>query len=350
MSCIICGKDENVNEQGFCAACAEKLTSLSDSSSALRKLSQNLSRSEYRDSALGSVAGKPTDGTDAKTSSVLFRFGQSEQCSLRYPFSVAIGPKGRIMVLDQPEKNEYRVTIFNPEGNYEGVFLCCAKGDGPNELKYPKGIAIDLHGSLYLPDAGNHRIQRFNAVGACLGPVGKLGQGPGEFDYPCDVEIDEAGCLYVADTYNDRIQKLTPKGIPLLEIGGEQANLDGPLGVTVDEQGNIYVADTNHHQIVKYDSQARQLLILGSEGTGHGEMTLPSDVRVDEDGAIYVADQDNMRIQKFSPEGSFMAEFALSTIMESSQTPEGDIAVDDDGCLILCDKYANIVVKAELYE
>ncbi len=345
MSCIICGKDEQVNDQGFCATCAAKLAGLSDSSSILRKMSEDLKRAESR-----APSPQPEETASETTdSSILLRFGQTKECTLVYPFSVAIDPNQQILVLDQPAREEYRITIYDPEGQYAGEFLRCRKGEGPTELKYPKGIAIDQHGNLYVPDAGNHRIQRFDARGQCLGSVGRLGQAPGEFDSPCDIEIDEAGCLFVADTYNDRIQKLTPKGVPLLTIG-DDANLNGPLGVTVDEKGRIYVADTNHHRVTIYDDQGRQVRVFGREGTGPGEMTFPSDVRVGQDGTIYIADQDNLRIQRFSPEGVARAEFSLSAIMKTGRTPEGDVAVDDDGYLFICDKYANSVVKAELHE
>lgn len=349
MPCIICGTEEDVNEKGLCRACAEKLQECSDSSSVLHRLSQ---QAQHTSAGTGAPDGQTTNESaarDGKTSQVLFQFGQSQECSLRYPFSVALAAAGQIMVLDQPERQQYRVTVYDPEGHYQGVFVRCARGEGPDQLKYPKGIALDLHGNLYVPDAGNNRIQRFDAKGACLGPIGESGEGPGEFSFPCDVEIDDVGSLYVADTYNDRIQKLTAKGILLLQIGDEQGELDGPLGVTVDNQGNTYVADTNHHRVVKYDSEGQRALTLGKEGTDCGEMTLPSDVRVSEDGTIYVADQDNMRIQKFHPEGRFLAQFALESITGGGKTPEGDIAVDDDGHLIVCDKYANRVIKAELY-
>jgi len=349
MACIICGKEEDVNEKGFCCTCAEKLEAFSDSSSVLHRLSQQARQTSADMAAPNEQTTDEPAARDGKTSQVLFQFGQSEECSLRYPFSVALGPAGQIMVLDQPEREQYRVTIYDPEGHYQGVFVRCARGEGPDQLKYPKGIAVDLHGNLYVPDAGNHRIQRFDAKGTCLGPIGSSGEGPGEFSFPCDVEIDDIGSLYVADTYNDRIQKLTAKGISLLQIGDEQGELDGPLGVTVDRQGCIYIADTNHHRVVKYDADGQLHLTFGKEGMDCGEMTLPSDVRVSEDGTIYVADQDNMRIQKFHSEGRFLAQFALEAITGGDKTPEGDIAVDDDGHLIVCDKYANKVIKAELY-
>jgi tripartite motif-containing protein 71 len=348
MSCIICGKEEHVNEQGFCAVCAEKLTALSDSSSVLRRLSQS-----------PPAAGSPAPGTpptaqaraadEPRNSSILLRFGQTPECALVYPFSVALDSQQRILVLDQPARDEYRITLHDSEGNFQGVFLRCRKGEGREELKYPKGIALDGHGAVYVPDAGNHRVQRFDARGVCVGPLGRLGQGPGEFDSPCDVDIDEAGCLLVADTYNDRVQKLTPQGLLLLEIGAE-ADLSGPLGVTADGAGNIYVADTNHHRVTAYSRQGQPLLRLGGEGTGPGKMSFPSDVRVGQDGAIYVADCDNLRIQKFDRQGAFVSEFSLRTIMEAGRTPEGDVAVDEEGCLFLCDKYANVVVKAKLYK
>jgi DNA-binding beta-propeller fold protein YncE len=275
-------------------------------------------------------------------------FGHEGRCILRNPFSVALDADANVMVMDRPERRKYRVTLFSRDGQYLKTILECEHGSEPSQLKYPKGIAVDAAGKIYVPDAGNNRIQRFDADGTPLGPIGTVGTGPGEFDFPCDVEIDNVGALYVADSYNGRIQKLTAQGLSLLSIGTAD-ELDEPSGVTVDEAGNIFVADTNHHRAVKYDPTGRLILAFGKEGTAGGEFSYPSDVRVTPNGMIYVADQENSRVQKFDAAGKFLSSFAAEP-SDSTSGLGGGIAIDPDGYLLACRADLHSVARVELLD
>lgn len=68
-------------------------------------------------------------------------------------------------------------------------------------------------------DAGNARIQVFDAGSAYITEWGEVGSGPGQFDFrrgnrPTDmggsIAVDEDGYIYVADVGNRRIQKFAP--------------------------------------------------------------------------------------------------------------------------------------------
>jgi len=57
----------------------------------------------------------------------------------------------------------YRILAFSPEGeflHYWGTF-----GDGPNNLNRPTGLAADEEGNVWVTDAGNNRLLRFNLSG-----------------------------------------------------------------------------------------------------------------------------------------------------------------------------------------
>ena len=65
-------------------------------------------------------------------------------------------------------------------------------------------------------DAGNARIQVFDAEGKYITQFGRPGQGSGEFhfgsggestDFAGSVAVDDEGYIYVADVGNSRIQK-----------------------------------------------------------------------------------------------------------------------------------------------
>ena len=154
MTCTICGNEGLLSESGYCSVCTEKLKAFSEASSTFRQAAQTVISVEVSKKSLeaGSACEKEVAGIGE--SRVIFRFGQSEKCTLRHPFSVAIGPGGDIMVLDQPERSEYRVTVFDPDGGYTRTVVTCSKGHGTNQMKYPKGIASDLRGNFYIPDAG----------------------------------------------------------------------------------------------------------------------------------------------------------------------------------------------------
>ena len=64
--------------------------------------------------------------------------------------------QGRIFVTD-PER--YRVLVFDPFGEYLGRMGIYSTGyDG---FGLPNGITVDDEGRLYVVDAGNSRIMRF---------------------------------------------------------------------------------------------------------------------------------------------------------------------------------------------
>jgi hypothetical protein len=53
--------------------------------------------------------------------------------------------------------------------------------------------------NLFVVDASNHRVVKFDSDGNYLSEFGTYGAGPGEFDYPKGLAIDEYENLYVSD-------------------------------------------------------------------------------------------------------------------------------------------------------
>jgi tripartite motif-containing protein 71 len=71
-------------------------------------------------------------------------------------------------------------------------------------------VTIDQVGSVYVADAGNNRIQKFDPSGSFITKWGSLGSGDGQLNQPAGVAVDRLGNVYVADAGNNRIQKFTP--------------------------------------------------------------------------------------------------------------------------------------------
>ena len=62
-----------------------------------------------------------------------------------------------------------------------------------------EGLGVDSEGSIYVLDAGNHRIQKYDSEGNNLQTIGRKGQGPGELDTPYGMFLSFENIIYVHD-------------------------------------------------------------------------------------------------------------------------------------------------------
>ncbi len=143
-----------------------------------------------------------------------------------------------------------------------------AKGTA-NTLNSPNGIAIDKAGALYIADTNNHRILKWAnnklVIIAGTGVAGFSGDGgpatKAMLQYPRALALDAAGNLYITDSTNSRIRKVTQDGTIVTIAGNGKLNYTGdggpatsaalyfPRGVVVDSQGNVYIADSSNQAI-----------------------------------------------------------------------------------------------------
>lgn len=94
-------------------------------------------------------------------------------------------------------------------------------------------MQVDSHGSIYVLDSGNQRIQKYDMDGNYLQTIGRKGQGPGEFERPYRMALDEDTNIIVSE--GRKIQMFSQKGeyikggvVPLFV-----------LNFTPDTDGNI---------------------------------------------------------------------------------------------------------------
>ena len=101
-------------------------------------------------------------------------------------------------------------------------------------------------GTSSSPTFNNHRIQKFTNTGTFLTKWGSSGTGDGQFAFPRDVAVDGSGNVFVGDDANRRIQKFTNTGTFLTKwgsTGSGDGQFNRPRGVAVDASGNVFVAD-----------------------------------------------------------------------------------------------------------
>ena len=223
------------------------------------------------------------------------------------PWGVGVNQQGEIYVADTWNG---RIQKFDSEGQFQakwGRF-----GHSPAELRDPKllfgprGLTLDLEGNLLVADTGNKRILRFAAGGAFLSQVGGGGITPGLFDEPVSLVVEPGGgAVYVSDAWNRRIQKFDA-GLQFQsewKVPGwkDQGILSKPY-IALDSAGQVYVTDPENSRILVYavDGSLRARL---SGGTGTGQfLNNPNGLALDPTkGNLLVADGGNDRILEFTP-------------------------------------------------
>jgi DNA-binding beta-propeller fold protein YncE len=265
-------------------------------------------------------------------------------------------------------------------------------GTGDGQFKYPRDVAVDSNGYVYVTDANIPYIQKFDSSNGKF--ISKLGNGV--LISPRLVAVDKTGNIYVADEYggDGYLKKIGPSGTlittwqmkrdsgdgdPRAWIGGLTVDDDNgyvyaavrtqPRGLqqysihkyhlngsfvsiwessefgvgaghlAIDKNGFLYVGSTDSVFIMKFDANGNFIMRWGDRGSENGKFQLGGvgGIGVDSHGGVYVADAGNHRIQKFDTNGNFITKWgSQGTGVGQYNTPHG-IAVDLQGNLYVVD-------------
>lgn len=208
---------------------------------------------------------------------------------------IGITDDGKIFVGDSIRRSVYLIT--------PGKKRISRLPQPPEGLSTVGGIAIDNKNNfVYVVDARNHRVVRYNTNGKYLRSFGSRGVEPGKFNYPYDVAVDNEGFWAVLDSGNFRVQVFSPDG-EVVSTFGKVGTLPGmfarPRGLAFDNDGHIYVADAAFGNFQIFDYQGNVYLFVGKNGSAPGQFFLPMGIYVDKKDRVYVVDQANKRVQIF---------------------------------------------------
>ena len=217
----------------------------------------------------------------------------------------------------------------------------------PTPFVSPKDVATETTGKFYVADTGNSRVVKFDSSGsqvwALLLPTVAAGTPTppvGATPEPYGITVASDNTIYVADAGYHRILKyhanddgLNPEA-SWGEFGSADSStipqFDSPQGMSIDSAGNIYVADTGNNRIQRFD-QAGTLAtreVWGSYGPQDGNFINPRNVYVDSSNRVYVSEMGelvgsvvrNRRVQVF---GDATASAGL-TITQTNGTTIGE--------------------------
>ena len=210
--------------------------------------------------------------------------GAATAAQLFAPRGVALDGAGNLYIADTFNQRIRKVDAAGVISTVAGDGTRGYGGDGgpavDAQLNTPYGLALDGAGNLYIADLFNHRIRKVDTAGMISTVAGDGTRGSGgdgdpatsaQLNFPRGVAPDGAGNLYIADDLNHRIRKVDAAGVISTVAGSGNGRLrrgrlrrgrrPGCGGATEHPppawrwtgSGNLYIADTNNHRIRKVD-------------------------------------------------------------------------------------------------
>jgi hypothetical protein len=241
------------------------------------------------------------------------------------------------------------------------VAMFGSPGTGVGQFNTPRGVGVNqTTGDIYVADSGNHRIQRFDALGTFVSMWGRDVVRSGA---PENVPVNEQQTVTrqgTGGTFTLSFSGQTTAAIPfdataaavqsaledLSNIAPGDVAVSGNAGGpwTVDFAGAF--VDTDVPQMTgnatNLTGTPRSIAVatpvggaaslevctmavnckegvagLATDGVG-GELSSPQGVAVGSDGSVYVTDQGNLRVQKFSAGGDFVYAIGKDVVVGGS--------------------------------
>ena len=209
-----------------------------------------------------------------------------------------------------------------------GNGTCGFGGDGGAAtaamLKFPRGIAFDASGNLYIADTSNHRIRKVDTSGkittfAGTGKAGFSGDGglatSAMIGTPRAVTV-QGSALYITNAGSSRYRWVNLATNIINTYAGSTFGYDGDNhallatqfagggSIGFDSSSNPIFADINNARVRKATAGIVSTIAGGYIGDGGkataAALVLPEAVYVDKTGIIFVADYTGNRVRKIS--------------------------------------------------
>ena len=202
--------------------------------------------------------------TFAGNGTATFFDGQGTLASFNDPRGLCVDSMGVVYVADMFNNRIRKITPLGAVTTLAGTEISNGVGTTASFFNFPRGVAVDDSGNVFVGDTGNHVIRHI-----ANGTVLSCGSGSAEhadgtcatasFSSPRQLAIAADGSLLVADSDNNRIRMITPLGQVTTVAGGQDSffadgygtssRFSSPLGIAVSPFGTVYVADYFNNRI-----------------------------------------------------------------------------------------------------
>lgn len=254
------------------------------------------------------------------------------RASFDSPSGVAYDGAGNLLVADS---DNHVIRIIDLSTGRVGTVAGYAKVSGSSDgtgmaaqFYYPRGVACDGLGNVFVADAFNHTIRKVviatGAVSTLAGTAKASGSADGvgavaRFNYPGALLYDGVGGLFVADTRNSTIRKIaisTGEVTTLAGAAGTSGSSDGvgtvarfnnPVGIASDGADNLFIADSFNHTLRKLAIATGAVTtvagLAGTLGSADGSgasarFNYPDGIASDGAGNLFVGDSANNEIRR----------------------------------------------------
>lgn len=235
---------------------------------------------------------------------------------IKNPIGLAVDECGQIYFIDAETCLIYH---YDP-GTKRLEHITCIGGCGSDAGKFKDPKRIIINGfTLWILDAGNHRIQAFSKENYQIKYIIDNLKGP------IDIAIDGDGHLYVLDKELKQIHKYDNNGNLIKSFG--EAQLKEPVGLAVGKDKSIYVIDKEYNGFLIFKENGEYEGLKGDFISISGFQ--PSAIAIDKKGNIFVGDEKAGCIYQFDADGSYIGKITISDNIESIQ----GLAIDLKGNL-----------------
>jgi sugar lactone lactonase YvrE len=248
--------------------------------------------------------------------------------------------KGGTLFFPQAQQNRVaRKTSGGSVENFAGTGERGFGGDGGPavlaQLWWPRGVALDDQGQLYVADSGNRRIRRIAIDGTITtvagDPEGQVGEDIPALKAFIDVQsvaVTTAGDIYFGEGRPGRRVLVVKAASGVLKLfagtgGGGYSGDGGPAihaqfgiiaSIALGLRGELYVADARYNvvRVVMPDPDHTISTLAGTGGPGYSgdggpankaQLNSPAGLAVDKAGNVYIADTENHVIRRVDGAG-----------------------------------------------
>jgi len=259
--------------------------------------------------------------------------GQARQAQVCTPAGMTIDPAGNLVFADAGNDRVRRITAAGIISTIAGTGVVGYTGDGgpatSATLNIPLWVTYDAAGNLYISDVYNSVVRKVDTAGiistfAGNGTAGFCGDG-GQATQAClnvpkGLAVDLQGTVYVTDSGNRRIRAVSPSGVIRTVAGSGASGFSGdggpatlaaignPKGLAVSG-GVLYISNAGSARIRNVTLSAGIIntfigSTLGYDGDNHGPLATqlygPSAIKALPNGGMLFLDVGNARVRRLS--------------------------------------------------